>query len=117
MGSRAEITTREFTEALRGLPPPGGKVLKMLRAHAEAPARAMTATNLAAAVGYRGYRAVNLQYGRLAARVRDALRRRMDGGLDVLVEFVPVKSQTNEHWLLRMKEPFAIALQEAGWLR
>jgi hypothetical protein len=117
MSSTKEITTPEFTEALRRTAVPGGKVIEMLRAHAEAPARAMTATNLAKAVDYDGFRGVNLQYGKLAAQVRDALDRRVSGGLSILVEFVPRRSQTNEQWVLRMKEPFAAALKRVGWLK
>jgi hypothetical protein len=116
MRTKREITVQEFIHALRRLPKPGGRVLDMLRAHADAPARLMTASNLAAEVLYDGHRAVNLQYGTLAARVREALPRAVEDGLQVLVEFVEAKSQTNKHWLLRMKEPFAIALKRTGWI-
>lgn len=45
----------------------------MLRAHANAPARTMTATELAKAAGYESYETANSQYGTLARRIAEYL--------------------------------------------
>jgi hypothetical protein len=116
MGHEPADTVREFTEALRSTNRPGGRALEMLRTHAAARARLMTATTLADRVGYDGYRAVNLQYGLLAARLGKALPRRSCERLATLVEFVPPNTQTNGHWQMRMKEAFAVARVRAGWI-
>lgn len=46
----------------------------MLKAHANAPRHVTTASQLAKAVGYKNYRATNLQYGKFAHRVVRRLR-------------------------------------------
>lgn len=57
-------------EALAECPP---IVEELLRIHYEAPRHVRTYSQLAAAVGYRSYGGVSLQYGRLARKVADRL--------------------------------------------
>ena len=62
-----------------------GKHLAMLEAHHGAPEHTINARGLAAAVGYSNYSAANLQYGKFARWIADALgytpEQRSDGSI------------------------------------
>lgn len=115
-----QLSRREFTKALKSMPLPGAKIRKFLAIHAAASGRAATMTKLAQAVGYAGFQGMNLQYGLLASRIgRAAGLRKAD--LDLLVEFIVPKSLSddnvsNSEWVLIMREEFAKALKDAGWV-
>jgi hypothetical protein len=89
----------------------------MLQAHYRARGRVITASNLAHAVGFESYHAANLHYGLLAQMLREALRLPHTGTeLDMLVSFVPPGTQSNDHWLLVMRDEVARALEALGWV-
>ncbi len=56
------------------LPGVNQNLIKILIAHYHAPNRTMSATQLANAVGYENYQAINLQYGKLGYEIGIALR-------------------------------------------
>jgi hypothetical protein len=55
------------------------KHLQMLLAHYRAPNHTITATELAEAVGYKSFQAVNLQYGQLGRKLRDVMEYAAEG--------------------------------------
>lgn len=115
-----EISVAEFTKALAAIGKPGGKQLKFLKKHASAPGRALNMASIARAAGYADHRGGNLQYGRLGARIGEALGR-SDRRIGHLVEFVAPKGRSREHisneeWILVMRANFAKALERAGWI-
>jgi len=62
----AEPSTEEFESAFaRVLPKLHTNQLRMLQAHYRAPARTLTATQLAQAAGYSSYSSANVHYGRV----------------------------------------------------
>ena len=79
---------------------------------------------LAKEVGYRHYKAMNLQYGQLAKRIARALGRPRSPGhvaIGLLVEFVVPKYRSTQHlsndqYILIMRPEFATALGAAGWI-
>src|SRR4051794_32270 len=95
------ISTKQFAAALKTVPKPGGRQIDFLRAHYNAPGRAMTATKLAEAVGYKSYHGLNLQYGKLADGI-GAILGIKDPHLNLLVEFVEPKAITNKEWIFVM---------------
>lgn len=66
------ITVDRYSAALKSLGLTD-KQQAMLKAHYRAPDRRITMTRLAAAVGYPNYAAANLQYGKLAKRLCQAM--------------------------------------------
>jgi hypothetical protein len=109
------ISTAQFESALKTIPMPSGRQIEFLRVHYDAPGRALTATKLAEAVGYKDYRGVNLWYGRLADKIGAALGQ-IDPHLYLLVDFVPPNAATNKEWIFVMRPEFADALKNVGWL-
>ncbi len=86
--------------------------LRMLRAHYAAPARRITATRLARAVGYPNYNSANLNYPRVGRLVGEHLGWRPGMPLEVLVTF---ERPDNEwHWIMRPQ--VARALEMLGWV-
>lgn len=64
----------DFESALRRIRMPRGRQLLFLQAHYDARGRGLNAGKLAKAARYKSYRAINLHYGLLAARVARELR-------------------------------------------
>jgi hypothetical protein len=106
-------TQAEFAHALRGISVPHGRQLDFLREHAQAYQRRLTARQLAESVGYKSYRAINLQYGLLARRIAEALDKN-DAHLGLLVKFD--QENPREEWRLEMRSDFARALKRVGWI-
>src|ERR1700683_84791 len=114
-----EVVAHEFESVLAKMPRPRGRQLEFLKAHATATARALNMRRIARAANYVDYRGANLQSGRLAKRIGQALGR-PNADLNLLVEFVPPKGRdrkhiSNDEWILVMREPFANALKRVGW--
>jgi hypothetical protein len=65
----------------------GARQIDFLRAHYRSPGRALTATRLAQAVRYNGYRGINLLYGKLAVKIGKECGYKK-ASLDILVHFV-----------------------------
>jgi hypothetical protein len=108
-------TTKQFVSVLKRMSRPGGRQVQFLRAHYRASGRAMTATTLARAVGYKDYRGINLWYGRLADTIGAELGLK-NPRLSLLVDFVRPRDVTNTEWILVMRPEFAAALKQAGWV-
>lgn len=61
-------TVEDFQKALSGIKMTDGQS-KMLQAHLNSPDRTITSSELAAAAGYKSYRAANLHYGNLGKSI------------------------------------------------
>ncbi len=64
-----DVPTVELKRAIQAVQPIHENHLALLRSHARAAGHTLTATQLAEAVGYQNYGAVNLQYGTFADRL------------------------------------------------
>jgi hypothetical protein len=110
---RAALTAEAYAYAFAGLEPTlPAEHRAMLRVHYAASERALTAAEIAAAVGYAGYRSVNLQYGRLAKRVCGLLEHNPEFYVLILVTFRA--GGTNGHLKWIMRPEVARALEELG---
>jgi hypothetical protein len=92
-----------------------GRQLDILRAHIQAPGRAMTARRLAQSVGYQNNSGINLQFGLLAQQIGKALRQK-DVDIQLLVSLVRPPAVTNKEWVLVMHSQLADAIEETGWI-
>lgn len=92
------------------------KQRQMLAFHHAAPGRAVSATTLAAKVGFASYEAVNLEYGKLAHGLCRELDVNPSVKVGVLVDFVYPEQAANDHFLWLMRERVAFALEELGWV-
>ncbi len=94
---------------------------KMLVAHARAPDRIMSSSQLAASAGWNSFGSANIHYGALGGEVGRALRltfpRRPDGTeflMSALVEELPNKDASTGHIRFRLHEEVAQALTALG---
>jgi len=118
------VTSQEFLAQFLNMRKPGGRVPEFLKSHRDATGRASTMSVLAKDVGYRHYKAMNLQYGRLAERIARALGCPTQPGhvaMELLVEFVAPKGRSarhlsNDEYIVIMRPEFATALVAAGWI-
>lgn len=111
------LSQAEFERALGLIRRPGGRILDFVRAHLRAPGHASTASQLAEAVGYQNYRAINLHYGILAGDIGHAAGCQLRlVNLSLLVTFIKPTPNTDEDWILEMRPEFAAALEKSGWL-
>ena len=92
----------------------------MLRAHLRAPSNNITATQLAAAAGYGGYSAANLQYGLLGAmlfaEMPEELPRRADGSrimTCVIASKADQRETPEEQWIWKMRPHIVAGLEAA----
>lgn len=93
------------------------KQLEALVFHHAQEGRVVTAATLAAAVGWNGKNAANLQYGRLAGEVcRELGVDTMGLAVGILVDFANANIVSNEHVLWIMRENVARALEALGWV-
>jgi hypothetical protein len=109
-----EPIAADFVRAFVAISPVHDNHIAILRCHTRAPGRRRTATQLAGAVGYQGYEAINLQYGLLAARVGEALGLQQ-ANLTLLVDFTAPGERGNEQWELILRPAVAQAVAEIGW--
>ena len=89
--------------------------LPMLRAHYEAPLHTLTATEMAAAMGYANYGSANLHYGRVGALLCGELNVRLQYAVNVLAYFINPGTDGNVHWLWVMRPEVVEALQQLAW--
>lgn len=125
---KAQHTPEEYKEALKRCRPllRGTKYLDLLRAHYRAPDHTITAGELAEAVGYAGWTAANLQYGRFAGAIAEKLgyrRGQLEGvgvantpDVAVLVAFGG-GGPIGEHITWRLLPPVVRALEDMRWVR
>jgi hypothetical protein len=112
----AEFTTDDYVSAFSKL-----KIeayhLQMLKANYNAPDRMLTATELAKAVGYENYGAVNLHYGKLGHQVGTLLgwEPLPKYKLEVLVDFKK-PDQERQEWRWILKPNVAEAMERLGWV-
>lgn len=93
------------------------KQYDMLIEHYNAPNHTITASELAAAVGYKSYSGANLQYGLLGKNLRRYLNYQGDGQESyVLAHFHAPGTAGNEDWLFVMHPTVATALETLGWV-
>lgn len=110
------VSVEEYAQALCSLESViTEKQRNMLVAHAMAPERALTMTELAALVGFPNYSAANLQYGLLAGKLADAL------GIQRPVFLVYVIASFDDdpdtlHSRAHMYPELFAALQQLGWV-
>lgn len=92
---------------------------KLLKSHFRSHRHTATASHLAKLVGYSGYRAINLQYGKLGKRIAIAI-----GGSYrppksapasyAIATFLP-PDEDHPDWEWKMHGPLAEALRELKW--
>lgn len=114
MKAPVELIAADFIRAFMAIAPVHENHIAILRCHARASGRRQTATQLARAVGYQNYGAINLQYGLLAARVGRALGL-PDATLNLLVEFTAPGELGNAQWEFVLRPAVAQAIAEMGW--
>jgi len=99
--------------------------LEMLNAQYRAPDRAISAANLAKAAGYKSYHGANLQYGKLAFNIAEALGYTPTQGSDGILGWWTTLSYSNPavseadtgHFQFIMRPELAKALSSLGWIR
>ena len=111
-----------YVEALReALAESPAKLEELLRVHYEAPRHVRTYSQLAAAVGYKNYGGVSLQYGRLARKVADRLgvATRPEEGFwgIVIVDWVGAYDPSGTRFRLRPVVVEALEQLELPWTR
>jgi len=92
---------------------------RLLACHFRAHKHTITATHLAKLVGYKNYRAINLQYGRLGKRLGDALGAAYRPPSKAqasysIATFIP-PDEDHPDWEWKMHAPLAEALRERRW--
>ena len=87
----------------------------MLAAHYSAKNRTSIFRELAKSAGYKNWRGVNLQYGRLAKRIGDQMRIK-SADIRILLDFAEPGELKNDEWLAFMREEFALALKGVRWI-
>jgi len=107
----------KFRKAIEGLGNTvNAKHREMLRMHYHSPSRKLTARQMAAGVGYAGFGAANLHYGRLGRLVGKKLGLPdEDCHIGVLVEFIRPNAEGNSEWIWVMRPELAKALESLGW--
>ena len=91
------------------------KEKRMLAAHYSAPNRTVTAGELAQTVGYKSYRAINGQYGKLAGNICTLLERFYGHQTRVLALICRLPYKNDKvNWIMHPQA--AQALEELGWV-
>jgi hypothetical protein len=93
------------------LPP---KHRALLVAHYGAPGHTLTAAQLAAAVGYPSFSAVNLQYGTFAKRLCGLLGRNPEFYVLILATFEEGGAAGHLNWVMRPE--IVAAFERLGWV-
>ena len=112
-------TTEEYLEAFRAIQQQGisENHLRMLLAHLNAPNHTTTWAKLAKSVGYANGNAVNLHYGRFAARVADEMDiDEVPNGfwLDVIAKWAVERDAESGHTAFALRRPVIEALIQLG---
>lgn len=88
-----------------------------MRAHYDSRGHAATAAALAAAVGFRNYRATNLHYGTFAGEVERALGQRLSSAYYGIGALLTADGKSPEgHTILRMRPELVKALEKLDWV-
>jgi hypothetical protein len=113
MTEQTQITEDDFRRALLGIRPIAPHHIRLLRAHYYALNHTVTATELARAVGYADYRAVNLHYGKFVVRISEFLHRPYSFD-SILAGALPSEAPPR-HLQLVMKPELVQALDTLCW--
>ena len=107
-----------YAEALRNLSAKlSDKHREMLLAHYRNPNKKVTAGQLASKVGYAGFGAANLHYGKLGVLIGKELGLpEEDLHVGVLVHFIRPHSEGNKEWIWQMRPELAQALEQLKWV-
>lgn len=115
----------------------GDLSINVLRQHYLAPGRAATASELAKAVGYKKYTAVNLTYGLLAKKIinywyqmniwsenellasliKNGVLRDGSGEVDPKLSIFMKRMTLKSNWTFYMSDELAEAVEEMGWVK
>ena len=92
------------------------KQKELLIHHCEMDSHITTAKELADHVGFKSYRGVNLQYGKLGMMIVQAINKDYgSSGVLMLFTCVRPKGATNKDWLLVLRTNVVLALEELDW--
>lgn len=109
-----------YRRALSTVAPLHRNHVALLTHHLRSHRHTVTATHLAKLVGYRSYRAVNLQYGRLGKRLGDALGAayKPPAGAQASYSIATFLRPDEDHpdWEWKMHGPLVEALRESTLL-
>lgn len=119
------LSAAQYAEAYRQVEPKLTEAQRtMLQSHAAAADASRSMEQLAIAAGYSGYEAANVQYGKMAGLIAEAL------GINGLPQKTMVLAETagqpahGEHWRWKLRPAFMQALRDVGlidsseaWLR
>ena len=117
---RSLPTVADYVRALTKLKPRLHKNhQRLLKHHFRSHKHTITATHLAKLLDYKSYRAVNLQYGRLGAKLGAALGSAYKPpkgaqASNSIASFIPPDAH-HPDWEWCMHEPLAQALRELKW--
>ena len=114
-------SVQAYVDALRNIRPSlSDKHVAMLKAHARAPDRSLTATQLAKAAGYANHSAVNLQYGLVGKLLWEELPTTLPAARDGSPMFTFAiadagnRDGPEDQWVWQMRTEVAAAVKEAG---
>ena len=113
MSTITPVSSADFLRALRNVHPIAPHHVNLLRAHYRAPRQTATATELAQAVGYAEYNAVNLHYGKFVLRLCESLQIPHDFSV-ILASAFP-GTDAPGHLQLVMAPALVEALDELCW--
>ncbi len=92
------------------------KQRKMLTIHLNARNQTTTVTQMAEAMKFENYGAVNLHYGFLASKIAERMKWTVPDGEPELTTLVAFdRTGPEEHWKLIMRPQLVAALQSLGW--
>jgi hypothetical protein len=109
------VSTEDFKRVLEQILPLAEHHRQILQAHYTAPNYTATATELAQAVGYKNYNAVNLHYGIFVNLICDRVG--VPRSFDLIQTFSKREYQQDEHLQLILRPEFVKALDELCWFR
>lgn len=106
---------RALVQLARNMP---HKHRDMLIQHYRAPERRVTASKLAAKVGYKNHSAVNLQYGILGEKLASLMgwRRPSDSQASYALASFIAPSHSGHEWIWAMHPNLARAIEELRWV-
>lgn len=112
-----KISVRQFRNVLEKLRPVlSDHALSMLETHFSARKYALTATEMAHALGYHSHSPANAHYGRLAAKLSEELgRSNFADGIFLMVTFTKPLIGGKRHWVWTMRPQLVQALQQLAW--
>ena len=109
----AKPSSADFRRALQEISPIARHHQQILKAHYTAPSYTITVTELAEAVGYTSFNAINLHYGIFVNSI--AARLGLPRNFDLIQTFNKPGNQSEDHLQLILRPEFVKALDELRW--